>query len=963
MLGRRKSPEPDADGTAAVSGDGVAGLPDAGAVAAGGRADAFVSYSRSDKDFVERQLVPGLEARGKHVWLDLKDIEGGADWRERLSAGIRGARAFVFVISPSSVESKPCRDELAQARGLGKPFVPIVRVDVAPEQVPEELERSQWIFFRATDPVDKGLDEVVKAVDADLDWRDKHNELTIQAHDWLARDKDKSTLLRGGKLKEAEAWQADPGPHRESPTAEQAAFILAGRRAASRRQRILIGAVGLALVVALGLAGFALLQRNQAISREKTATSLALTSASRDQLASHLDESLLLSLEANRARPTVQAENSMISALEKARGSGVEAILRGHHGYVFEVAFSADGHTLATKDGDRKVRLWNVHTHKQLGQPLSGTQGDVDSVAFSPDGHTLAGISDGSVWLWDQRTPNKPGDALAGDKRFVTGFAFSQDGHTLAAAGNDGTMWLWDIRTPKKRGHRLAGRAFVTIVAFGPEGHTLAGTDRDGTVWLWDIRTPKKGVQPVTLKFPTGPAAFGPDGHTLAVAGEYGPPSLWDIRTPKKPDQPLPGPHGTSVNGLAFSPDGHMLAAAYDDGRVWLWDIRTQRKRGRLLPPGQQFSVTGVAFSADGRTLAAAGADGTVWLWDTHEMLGRPLSRGGRLGSTVAAFSPDEHTLAAGGPGGMVLWDVRTPNKLGRPLTPHRSVTGIAFGPDGHTLAGAGGNGRVWLWDLRAPDKPARPLTGKQGSVSAVAFSPDEHTLAAAYHDGTLRLWDIRIPDKPGRTFRLKNLKYGIDSAAFSPDGHTLATAATKVWLYDVRTPMKPGRPLNQGAVIAVTFSPDGHTLAAGDAGGGVRLWDIRRTGRPGPPLAGNGLAGSGVALAFTPDGRTLATADFLTTLGLDRKLRLWDVRTRQRLGPPLVDPSPWDFVAVAFSPDGRTLATVGDDGTVRLWKGILWHDGDDLKAQVCGLVVGNLTKAEWDRLAPGLSHGTTCPG
>ena len=912
MLGRRKSPEPDADGTAAVSGDGVAGLPDAGAVAAGGRADAFVSYSRSDKDFVERQLVPGLEARGKHVWLDLKDIEGGADWRERLSAGIRGARAFVFVISPSSVESKPCRDELAQARGLGKPFVPIVRVDVAPEQVPEELERSQWIFFRATDPVDKGLDEVVKAVDADLDWRDKHNELTIQAHDWLARDKDKSTLLRGGKLKEAEAWQVDPGPHRESPTAEQAAFILAGRRAASRRQRILIGAVGLALVVALGLAGFALLQRNQAISREKTATSLALTSASRDQLASHLDESLLLSLEANRARPTVQAENSMISALEKARGSGVEAILRGHHGYVFEVAFSADGHTLATKDGDRKVRLWNVHTHKQLGQPLSGTQGDVDSVAFSPDGHTLAGISDGSVWLWDQRTPNKPGDALAGDKRFVTGFAFSQDGHTLAAAGNDGTMWLWDIRTPKKRGHRLAGRAFVTIVAFGPEGHTLAGTDRDGTVWLWDIRTPKKGVQPVTLKFPTGPAAFGPDGHTLAVAGEYGPPSLWDIRTPKKPDQPLPGPHGTSVNGLAFSPDGHMLAAAYDDGRVWLWDIRTQRKRGRLLSPPRPAILchrrrlqrgrtharrcrrrrNGVALGHARNARSAPYAEAAGWAHSRRLQPGRAHTRGRRpWGNRRLGRAHTQQARATPHPAPLFHRHRLRPGRA-HTRRRRRQRKGMAVEPP-------------------APDKPARPLTGKQGSVSAVAFSPDEHTLAAAYHDGTLRLWDIRIPDKPGRTFRLKNLKYGIDSAAFSPDGHTLATAATKVWLYDVRTPMKPGRPLNQGAVIAVTFSPDGHTLAAGDAGGGVRLWDIRRTGRPGPPLAGNGLAGSGVALAFTPDGRTLATADFLTTLGLDRKLRLWDVRTRQRLGPPLVDPSPWDFVAVAFSPDGRTLASV----------------------------------------------------
>jgi WD40 repeat protein len=47
--------------------------------------------------------------------------------------------------------------------------------------------------------------------------------------------------------------------------------------------------------------------------------------------------------------------------------------------------------------------LWNLTDPAHpgpLGQPLTGHTGEVWSVAFSPDGHTLAsGTNDGTVWL------------------------------------------------------------------------------------------------------------------------------------------------------------------------------------------------------------------------------------------------------------------------------------------------------------------------------------------------------------------------------------------------------------------------------------------------------------------------------------------------------------------------------------------------------------------------------------
>src|SRR4051812_29489807 len=104
-----------------------------------GRVDAFISYAREERTFVSDELRPGLVAAEKVVWVDLDDIPPAADWRSLVDRGIDAAAAFIFVISPDSLRSAICQEELRRAVASHKRLVPILRRDLDGDAVPTDI--------------------------------------------------------------------------------------------------------------------------------------------------------------------------------------------------------------------------------------------------------------------------------------------------------------------------------------------------------------------------------------------------------------------------------------------------------------------------------------------------------------------------------------------------------------------------------------------------------------------------------------------------------------------------------------------------------------------------------------------------------------------------------------------------------------------------------------------------------
>ncbi len=880
--------------------------------------EVFISYSRADSDFA-RKLNDALMEVGKLTWFDQESIASGEDFQQEIYRGIENCDNFLFIISPASVNSPYCADEVEYAHKLNKRFVTIVYQQVPPQDLHPVLAKIQWIDFNQHGgDFFANFPGLVRTIDIDREHVRSHTKWSQRAREWSQKDKNADLLLRGSEFVLAQNWLEETEQENKQPTAtdlqkkfiatsketieadrqaeksrqeeilrlqeertQEAEARLAEEKKYARKQKLFAGiaTLGFMITTALGLA--ALFEYRKSKISEIKAMSLSSEAlfASEKKL-----NALIEAIKAKRKLQKVgliagkEPQIRVKQALQKVVYTIKEYNrLSGHYGAVLGVAFSPDNQLIASGSADNTVIIWKWDG--TLLKTLRGHEGSVNAVAFSPNSQFIASASvDNTIKLW-----SRDGTLLRtfeGHDDFNR-VAFSADGSTLALASKDQTVQLWHWNGSKAnlmvifRGDNQKGASFNSV-AFSPDNQLIAAGSEDATIKIWK----RDGTLVNTLKGHTGQVwgiAFSPNNQLIASTSEDTTIKIWKrdgtlVTTLKD--------HSAPVRDVAFSPDGQRIVSASQDRTLKLWQVD-----GALLMTlrGHRDRVNTVDFSPDGKFIISGSADNSVRLWQPDNSLLKTLFGHKELVKSVDC-SPDGNLVVSGSEDSTVkLW--QKDGTLLKTIEGHSDrVLGVDFSPDGQLIASASADQTVKLW--QRDGKLLKTFTGHREEVNTVLFSPDGQLIISGSGDNTLKIWNI--------------------------DGKLMKTLEG-----------------HKSTVFALDISPNGKFIISGSGDNTVKIWNIDGT----LLTTLEGHTDSVLGVKFRPNFPMIASAS------VDKTIKLWQWDDKKAILDTTLMGHSAAVQSIDFSPDGKRLASGGNDRTVILWNKHSILNPNDLLIHGCNWV------------------------
>jgi WD40 repeat protein len=534
-----------------------------------------------------------------------------------------------FVISPDSLASQVCGQELDRAALHNKRIIAVVRRDPdthdgKPLSVPEALGKINRIFGRETDSFDEAVRQVVESLDTDLEHVRAHARLTVRAVEWEASGGDGGFLLRGRDLEDARRWLDESEGKEPEPSGLHREYIATSRQA------------GADAVAARTLVGFP----------EDPELGVLLAGAAVTELAD-----------------TPAAIFAMRTALA---ASPLRALLRGHEGEVLGAEWSPDGSGLVTIGEDGTARVWDART----GAALSGFTGHgapVSTVAWSPDGTrflTYLRFSHGeAIRLWNAAT----GEGLAylpcADTSQMWTAEWSQDGRWIVVVAGDVRLVDPDTGDVVRVFDPGVG-VFSLSVSFSPEGgRALIGLE-SGVAAVWDV---EGGGEPLLLRGNEARVQFGawsPDGLRVLTVSDDATARVWST-SDGEPLSTLRG-HEGPLRDARWSGDTRLILSRSVDHSARIWDAQSGDPIVRI--GGIDDPVEEAEWQPESRRVLVRTATG-AWVWDI-DLEVEPLLAKAR-GRVSRRLTPEERRSFG------------IPMGAGEALTPE-SPPRAATGPSSH---------------------------------------------------------------------------------------------------------------------------------------------------------------------------------------------------------------------------------------------------------------------------------------
>jgi WD40 repeat protein len=303
--------------------------------------------------------------------------------------------------------------------------------------------------------------------------------------------------------------------------------------------------------------------------------------------------------------------------------------------YITGLSFTPDGNRLAYSSaaGSGIIDLNSRYQVTELG---GMSPGSISELAFSPDGHWLATANQARNFiLWDRDSNKLIYDlAIQSDTTYqkpgwltclpwASHFAFSSDGKLLALTRN-GILQMIELSTHQVLYERQVDEA--TTIAFSPDGKFLAtgtgivSSGKDtlpemSAVQIYDASTGNplhtlRGISRGTWPyFPSGwnlncivDMAFAADSRTLAVA-DMSSIKFWDVQTGEQVSKDFDAKMNIFMD-IEYSADGSMFAAVDYDGKAKLWPIQDGKISKYPTRDWNNLTVGHLAFSPDGSIIS-----------------------------------------------------------------------------------------------------------------------------------------------------------------------------------------------------------------------------------------------------------------------------------------------------------------------------------------------------------------------
>lgn len=508
----------------------------------------------------------------------------------------------------------------------------------------------------------------------------EHRRITEAALEWQRLDRDESALFRGARLATALEWRARY--HAELNDLERA-FLDASaglaareRRAARRRQRLIVAGLSVALAVIAGAAVVAFFQRdaardaaaraereadqrataqaeaiagrNEAEAARSLAFSRELAASSLATIDSDAQLSLLLAIEAMRVQPTDQAVETLRRVLLE---TPVHVLLAPDAILSPGAGLSPDGAIVATGDSSGNVLLWDARSG-QLVATMPGHEVGVPVFAFSQDGRLLAtGDREAIIRIWDLESRQTVW-VLRGHEGQIRGLRFNRAGSRLLSWGSDGHPRVWDMTTGERVSVLGDGGSETTIVAFTADERLVVIKNDAGLPASWDPESGEKVADFADADASIYSAVALPNSDLMLCAGFYVTMRIWDAATGRLM-QTISDDSTPYAEYAEITADGSRVVLVGVGGYAGVWDTATWTEVHRLV--GHRAVVIKAYVSPDGRYAATTSFEGAVRVWDIAT--GEPIAllRGHQEAVTTVLFSPADPLIVTAASDNQVL--------------------------------------------------------------------------------------------------------------------------------------------------------------------------------------------------------------------------------------------------------------------------------------------------------------------